>query len=110
MATSTIKNPNGLSKQNTGSNTPFKWYKFGRVVFCALTANSISTTAVSGYNKICDIPEGFEPISSAETIDDIHNDKRIVFSQPTGMGFIVHTSEAYTGQNIRGNICYISAN
>ena len=104
MANSTIKNPNALSKQNT-TNTPFKWYKFGRVVFCNFSANSISTTLVSGSNKICDIPSGFEPISGAESMDNIHSSRRIMFNSNG-----VESSEAISNETIRGSVCYISNN
>lgn len=107
MAVSLIKNPNALAKQNTGSDTPFKWYKFGRVVFCCFNANSISTTTVSGSEKLCDIPSGFEPIASAESLDGLHSGRRIQFNATTG---IVESSEVFSSQNIRGSICYISAN
>lgn len=105
MAKSTIKNPNALSKQNT-ADTPFKWYKFGRVVFCSFNANNISTTLVSGSYKICDIPSGFEPISAAESTDNLHSPRRIQFN----LDGIVESSEAISSQNIRGSICYISNN
>lgn len=107
MANSIIKNPYALTKQNTSSDTPFKWYKYGRVVFCSFNANSISTTTVSGSEKLCDIPSGFEPIVNAESLEGLHSGRRILFNVSTG---IVESSEAFSSQNIRGSICYISKN
>lgn len=102
MAESTIKNPYALSKIDT-SSTPFRWYKWGRVVFCHFNANNISTTGSD--NKICDIPNGFEPVYQAEIKDSIYG-YRIQFSTSK----VVFSSEAISSQNIRGTITYISAN
>lgn len=101
MAESTIKSPYALSKIDT-SSTPFRWYKWGRVVFCHFNANNISTTGDT--NKICNIPSGFEPIYTAEMKESLYG-YRIQFSSGT-----VYTSEAISNKSIRGSITYISTN
>ena len=111
MATSKLKTPL-YPEDLTGQNTTgiFKFYKYGRVVYCSIYANNVSATDVtisgSTIHKIMDLPSGFEPLYTDAEVRDTFSNKRIVFDKANN---IVHCPDGITSMILRGGITYFSA-